>query len=74
MLTYAVRQENEQVAYHTLERPSATYHGIAYEARALRRQSLHSSLRMGKPSTQFTARELRRRETGHTIMRKERYA
>src|SRR5438105_15211905 len=39
-LTYAVNQENERATYHTLERPSATYHGIAYRARAPGRQSL----------------------------------
>ncbi len=50
-LTCVVRQENDRATYNTLERPSMTYHGTVYRARAPRRRSTHSTQRAGKPRT-----------------------
>ncbi len=44
-------QGDERGTYVVLERPEHGECGIAYGARALRRRSLHISLRMGKPFT-----------------------
>src|SRR2546425_12325494 len=56
-MSYPLIEGSNGGAYVTLVRLSLRECGIAYGTRVLRRRSLHSSQRTGKPST-------RRRETG----------
>ena len=48
-----LRSRNEWTAYLTLSRIALTKHGIVYGTQVLWRQSSHSSLRTGKPSTRL---------------------